>query len=626
LTYVIILGKSAPISIKDHAFSGCISLNCIYVHSGRTLNDISDNDKAKVKYYSTINVDSASNGTISLSDGDVPEHTELYTGDTNVTITVTPDTGFGLYSLSVTDKDGHEIPVSKADNSYIFAMPQKDVTVSAKFYKLLTAPTAVTGLVYNGHVQTGVAVGTGYTLTGNTATDAGTYTATATLQTGYLWSDGTSEPKMISWSIAKTASSATAPTAKTGLVANGQEQELVTGGSATGGTMYYAVTTENTEATASLYTTSIPTASNAGSYKVWYMVAGDKNHNDTEAKSLMVQIAENPVTAIKLDKAQVTVKKGTTLTLTASLLPDNASDKAVLWTAADPTDSTKTPVVTVTSSDAGKTAAVTANDTGKAVVTATSKDGGFSASCEILVVSDELPQDIIDKIKADEVYTEEADKPATPEPVLPAPVKVNDNVTIPISYDSAAVVYNGSKADPEKQLGAKADLTALAAGITIKDTSKTINDLIKVTWVVSGKDKGERYFYPKLSLTSTGKSSAVLSNKDRKTLSSVIKKANKALKKSSARCKFTINKRSLTAGVLSVGVQMKDGAIKLNKKKNIAKVKYVKLKISDKESITLKNGKDCKITLIDAKSGLVKVEAKKNTNFTGAVTLYVDPQ
>ena len=58
-------------------------------------------------------------------------------------------------------------------------------------------------------------------------------------------------------------------------------------------------------------------------------------------------------------------------------------------------------------------------------------------------------------------------------------------------------------------------------------------------------------------------------------------------------------------------------------KKNIAKVNYIKLKISDNDTLTLKNGKDCKITLIDAESGLVKVEAKKNKNFTGSVTMYV---
>ena len=63
-------------------------------------------------------------------------------------------------------------------------------------------PTAATGLVYDGTEQTGVAAGTGYTLTGNIATNAGNYTATATLEPGDVWSDTTTAAKSIDWSIA----------------------------------------------------------------------------------------------------------------------------------------------------------------------------------------------------------------------------------------------------------------------------------------------------------------------------------------------------------------------------------------------------------------------------------------
>ena len=68
----------------------------------------------------------------------------------------------------------------------------------------IAAPQAVSGLIYNGTTQTGVLTGEGYELTDNTATDAGSYTARATLEDGYAWSDGdTSNTKEISWSIAK---------------------------------------------------------------------------------------------------------------------------------------------------------------------------------------------------------------------------------------------------------------------------------------------------------------------------------------------------------------------------------------------------------------------------------------
>ena len=85
---------------------------------------------------------------------------------------------------------------------------------------------------------------------------------------------------------AKQAATVTkAPTAKT-LTYTGSAQGLVTAGEATGGTMQYALGTA-TEATEQ-YTTSIPTATDAGTYYVWYKVVGDDNHNGTEAAEVTV--------------------------------------------------------------------------------------------------------------------------------------------------------------------------------------------------------------------------------------------------------------------------------------------------------------------------------------------------
>ena len=98
---------------------------------------------------------------------------------------------------------------------------------------------------------------------------------------------------------AKEASVVTkAPEAKT-LTYNGSAQELVTAGTATGGTMQYALGTA-TEATQP-YTTSIPTGTNAGTYYVWYKVVGDANHNSTEPNSVEAKI--NPVDKTDLNTA-----------------------------------------------------------------------------------------------------------------------------------------------------------------------------------------------------------------------------------------------------------------------------------------------------------------------------------
>ncbi|MCH5212232.1 MAG: hypothetical protein J1G06_04390, partial [Oscillospiraceae bacterium] len=70
-------------------------------------------------------------------------------------------------------------------------------------YGQVQTPKAVSGLRYNGRVQTGVPASANghYTITGNTATDAGTYVATASILDGFLWEDGTAQDKEISYSI-----------------------------------------------------------------------------------------------------------------------------------------------------------------------------------------------------------------------------------------------------------------------------------------------------------------------------------------------------------------------------------------------------------------------------------------
>ncbi len=68
----------------------------------------------------------------------------------------------------------------------------------------LTAIAPPTGktLTYNINEQIGVPEGTGYTLSGTVkATNAGSYNATAKLQNGYKWTDGTTADKTISWTI-----------------------------------------------------------------------------------------------------------------------------------------------------------------------------------------------------------------------------------------------------------------------------------------------------------------------------------------------------------------------------------------------------------------------------------------
>ena len=90
------------------------------------------------------------------------------------------------------------------------------------------------------------------------------------------------------------AAAADTTSAKTDLVYNENEQELVMSPSKalpSGYTMKYAVTTENTAPADELYTTAIPTAKEAGTYYVWYYVAGEEGFATT-AKCIPVTIED----------------------------------------------------------------------------------------------------------------------------------------------------------------------------------------------------------------------------------------------------------------------------------------------------------------------------------------------
>ena len=60
---------------------------------------------------------------------------------------------------------------------------------------------SVTQFVYDGEAKVLLTDGEGYTVSNNKNFDAGEYTAVVTLKKGYKWSDGTTEPKNIAWTI-----------------------------------------------------------------------------------------------------------------------------------------------------------------------------------------------------------------------------------------------------------------------------------------------------------------------------------------------------------------------------------------------------------------------------------------
>ncbi|MBO4548454.1 MAG: Ig domain-containing protein [Abditibacteriota bacterium] len=85
------------------------------------------------------------------------------------------------------------------------------------------------------------------------------------------------------------------------------------------------------------------------------------------------------VTGISLNKSALTLLKGKSDTLTATVKPSKATDKGVKWTSGNKN------VATVSSS--GK---IKARKAGSTVITATTKDGGYTAKCKV-TVKDKVP-------------------------------------------------------------------------------------------------------------------------------------------------------------------------------------------------------------------------------------------
>ena len=87
----------------------------------------------------------------------------------------------------------------------------------------------------------------------------------------------------------KTDPKYTAPTPKRGLTYNGEEQKLINPGHVEGGQMRYKLG-------GGRYSLELPTATNAGTYTVYYKVVGDATHNDTAEQSITVTIGKAPLT------------------------------------------------------------------------------------------------------------------------------------------------------------------------------------------------------------------------------------------------------------------------------------------------------------------------------------------
>lgn len=89
---------------------------------------------------------------------------------------------------------------------------------------------------------------------------------------------------------------------------------------------------------------------------------------------VVIRPKEIKVTSVSLDITSVTISEGDTFTLTAAVLPDDATNKSLIW-------NSSYPAVAAVGTDG----TVNGLSPGSAVITVTTADGGKTAACDVTV-------------------------------------------------------------------------------------------------------------------------------------------------------------------------------------------------------------------------------------------------
>ena len=154
--------------------------------------------------------------------------------------------------------------------------------------------------------------------------------------------------------------------------------------------MMYAVTTTNTKPTSTTgFSATIPTSEGIvteGTYYVWYYVKADGSHTDSAISASAVSVTVTVVlaTGITLSKTETTLNYWSatpTETLTATVTPDDASNKNVTWSS----DNEAVATVNATTGEISSVAPGTAN------ITASTTDGtDFTKTCTVTVYNNYL--------------------------------------------------------------------------------------------------------------------------------------------------------------------------------------------------------------------------------------------
>lgn len=217
----------------------------------------------------------------------------------------------GLQSLALTstitdwsDVDAQQTIVPKEWGSLTMAAVTDAFTYDGNA-KTPTPAVTVAG------VGTPLVAGTDFDYSYYSNTNAGVNTALV-VATGKNGTDYVGQVAVQKFTIAKAMPNVTAPTAATGLIYNSTAtapataQALLSAAAVTDhGTIYYSLDNNN-------WIGTIPEATNADTYTVYYKVEGDANYSDVDPASVSTTIAKRAITDWAIDPTALTVHEDET--------------------------------------------------------------------------------------------------------------------------------------------------------------------------------------------------------------------------------------------------------------------------------------------------------------------------
>jgi uncharacterized protein YjdB len=219
------------------------------------------------------------------------------------------------------------------------------------------------------------------------------------------------------------------------------------------------VTWSSSDQTVATVSNGVVTAKKVGTATITAK-AGDKT------ATCQITVVATEVTSVTLDKTTASLKAGETVTLTATVNPDDATDKTVTWTSSDEVIATVSNGV------------VTAKKVGTATITA--QAGNKTATCQITVVATEVTSVTLNKTTASLKAGESVTLTATVNP----DDATDKTVTWTSSDQTVATVSNGvvtAKKVGTATITAKAGSKTATCQVTVVPTDVTSVTLNKTT-------------------------------------------------------------------------------------------------------------------------------------------------